>query len=50
MNQEKIGKFITECRKKKNLIQNELADKLGITNKAISKWDNYYYYPKNFNY
>jgi len=40
MNQEKIGKFITECRKQKNLTQNELADKLGITDKAISKWEN----------
>ena len=40
MNQEKIGKFITECRKLKNLTQNELADKLGITDKAISKWEN----------
>lgn len=26
MNQEKIGKFITECRKQKNLTQNELAE------------------------
>ncbi len=40
MNQEKIGKFITECRKEKNLTQNELANKLGITDKAISKWEN----------
>lgn len=40
MNQEKIGKFITECRKDKNLTQNELANKLGITDKAISKWEN----------
>lgn len=40
MNQEKIGKFITECRKEKKLIQTELANKLGITDKAISKWEN----------
>ena len=40
MNQEKIGKFIKECRLKKNLSQTDLADKLGITNKAISKWEN----------
>lgn len=40
MNQEKIGKFITECRKEKKLTQNELAYKLGITDKAISKWEN----------
>ena len=40
MNQEKIGKFITACRKEKKLTQNELAEKLGITDKAISKWEN----------
>ena len=40
MNQEKIGKFIADCRKEKNLTQQELADKLGVTDKAISKWEN----------
>lgn len=40
MNQEKIGKFITECRKEKKLTQAQLANKLGITDKAISKWEN----------
>ncbi len=40
MDQEKIGKFIAECRKKKKMTQQELADKLGITDKAISKWEN----------
>ena len=40
MDQERIGKFITECRKEKKLTQNELANKLGITDKAISKWEN----------
>ena len=39
MNQEKIGKFIAKCRKDKNLTQGELADKLNISNKAISKWE-----------
>lgn len=39
MNQEKIGKFIAEARKKKNLTQPELADKLGLTYKAVSKWE-----------
>ena len=39
MNQEKIGKFIAEARKKKNLTQQELADKLGLTYKAVSKWE-----------
>ena len=39
MNQVKIGKFIAECRKKQGLTQTELADKLGITDKAVSKWE-----------
>ena len=30
MNQEKIGKFIAECRKKKNMTKQELAEKLGV--------------------
>lgn len=40
MNQEKIGKFILECRKKKNLTQSELAEKLGVTDKSVSNWEN----------
>ena len=40
MDQIKIGKFIAECRKKQNLTQSQLADKLGITDRAISKWEN----------
>ena len=40
MNQVKIGKFIAECRKKNNLTQIELAEKLNITDRAISKWEN----------
>ena len=39
MNQIKIGRFIAECRKKENLTQMQLAKKLGITDKAISKWE-----------
>ena len=39
MNQEMIGKFIAECRKEKQLTQIQLADKLGITNRAVSKWE-----------
>ena len=34
-----IGKFIAECRKQKNLTQMQLAEKLGITDKAVSKWE-----------
>jgi transcriptional regulator with XRE-family HTH domain len=40
MNQIKIGKFIAECRKKNNLTQMQLAEKLNITDRAISKWEN----------
>ncbi|MBR4109567.1 MAG: helix-turn-helix transcriptional regulator [Oscillospiraceae bacterium] len=39
MDQVKIGKFIAECRKKANLTQMQLAEKLGITDRAISKWE-----------
>ena len=40
MNQEKIGKFILECRKIKKLTQSELAEKLGVTDKSVSNWEN----------
>lgn len=40
MNQIKIGKFIAECRKKNGLTQAQLAEKLNITDRAISKWEN----------
>ena len=39
MNQVKIGKFISECRKSKNLTQMQLAEKLNITDRAVSKWE-----------
>ena len=39
MDQIKIGKFIAECRKKQNLTQAQLAEKLDITDRAISKWE-----------
>ena len=34
MDQEKIGRFIAECRKKMNLTQQELADKLGVSDRT----------------
>ena len=40
MDQIKIGKFIAACRKKANLTQMQLAEKLNITDRAISKWEN----------
>ena len=39
MDQVKIGKFIADCRKKTNLTQMQLAEKLNITDRAISKWE-----------
>ena len=39
MDQAKIGRFITECRKNKNLTQAQLAEKLNITDRAVSKWE-----------
>lgn len=40
MDQEKIGKFIAKCRKDLSLTQANLAEKLGITDRAVSKWEN----------
>ena len=40
MDQSKIGKFISIKRKEKNLTQLELADKLGVTDRTISNWEN----------
>jgi len=40
MDQIKIGKFIAECRKRENLTQMQLAEKLGISDRAVSKWEN----------
>ena len=39
MDQMKIGKFIAEQRKKSNLTQMQLAEKLNITDRAVSKWE-----------
>ena len=39
MNQIKIGKFIAAKRKEQNLTQEKLAEKLGITDRAVSKWE-----------
>ena len=40
MDQIKIGKFISSKRKEKNITQSELSEKLGVTDRAISKWEN----------
>lgn len=39
MNQEKIGRFISELRKEKGMTQANMAEQLGITDRAISKWE-----------
>lgn len=39
MNQVAIGKFISKKRKEKNLTQEQLAEKLGVSNKTVSKWE-----------
>lgn len=39
MNQLTIGKFIARKRKEKNLTQEQLAEKLGVSNKTVSKWE-----------
>ena len=39
MNLIKIGKFIADCRKEKKITQEQLAEKLYITDRAVSKWE-----------
>lgn len=39
MNLDKIGKFIADCRKEAKLTQEQLAEKLYITDRAVSKWE-----------
>jgi len=39
MDQMKIGKFIASCRKEQGMTQAVLAEKLGISDRAISKWE-----------
>lgn len=40
MNQEKIGKYIANLRKEKNITQQELADQLNVTDRAVGNWEN----------
>ena len=39
MNSDKIGKFIAELRKEKKLTQTELAERICVSNKTVSKWE-----------
>lgn len=45
MDQVKIGQFIAQCRNEKNITQEALGEKLGVTNKTISRWENGHYLP-----
>lgn len=45
MDTKKIGKFISENRKRKGLTQEQLGELLGVTNKTISRWENGNYMP-----
>ena len=45
MDQVKIGKFIAVLRKENGLTQEQLGEKLGVTNKTISRWENGNYMP-----
>ena len=45
MNMETVGLFISECRKEKNLSQEQLGEILGVTNKTISRWETGKYLP-----
>ncbi len=39
MNQTKIGKFISRCRKERGFLQKDIAARLGVSEKTVSKWE-----------
>ncbi|MBP3206531.1 MAG: helix-turn-helix domain-containing protein [Lachnospiraceae bacterium] len=39
MNQRKIGQFIAQRRKERNMTQKQLAEEIGVSDKTISKWE-----------
>lgn len=45
MDQGKIGKFIAALRREQGLTQEQLGEKLGVTNKTVSRWENGNYMP-----
>lgn len=45
MDQMKVGKFIAALRKEQDLTQQQLGEKIGVTNKTISRWENGNYMP-----
>ena len=45
MDQVRVGKYIASLRKQASLTQEELGEKLGVTNKTVSRWENGNYMP-----
>lgn len=45
MDQKQIGKFIAELRNEKGMTQSELGERIGVTNKTVSRWENGNYMP-----
>lgn len=39
MDQRKIGEFLKELRKEKNLTQEQLAEQLNVSNRSVSRWE-----------
>lgn len=46
MDQVKIGRFIANCRKEKKLTQVQFAEKMGVSDRSVSKWENGLSFPK----
>ncbi len=40
MNQQKVGQFLKELRSQKALTQEQLAERLGVSNRSVSRWEN----------
>ena len=45
MDQKKIGIFIAQLRRERGITQAELGEKIGVTNKTVSRWENGNYMP-----
>lgn len=45
MDMQKVGTFLSELRKERNLTQDELGEQIGVTNKTVSRWENDNYLP-----
>ena len=40
MEQQKIGAFLRQLRRERNLTQEQLAERLGVSNRSVSRWEN----------